>query len=231
LENASQLGVNHIDRIVEVVEETLKGNKVTLLGKTNKRGETAPLPSLDLPKVRKNKFVEIIPVNTGCLGSCSYCKTKYARGTLNSYTTEAILKRIESVCGEDDSKIQEIWLTSEDLGAYGLDIGTNIAKLLVEITLLLECRFPNVMLRLGMTNPPYILEHVSEICRILNHPNVFSFLHIPVQSGSDNTLRHMIREYTVQDFETVVDRLKLEVEDVLIATDVICGFPTGEIIN
>lgn len=73
--------------------------------------------------------------------------------------------------------MKEIWLTSEDTGAYGRDIGTDISELL---KLLVE-KLPNdVMLRIGMTNPPYILEHMENISLILNHPRVFSFLHIPV---------------------------------------------------
>mmetsp|Transcript_4502 Transcript_4502/g.3718 ORF Transcript_4502/g.3718 Transcript_4502/m.3718 type:complete len:82 (-) Transcript_4502:1143-1388(-) len=78
IEDVSVVGVTQIDRIVEVVEETLKGNRVRLVGKKE-------LPTLDLPKIRKNKFVEIVPINTGCLGSCTYCKTRHARGKLGSY--------------------------------------------------------------------------------------------------------------------------------------------------
>lgn len=44
------------------------------------------------------------------------------------------------------------------------------------------------MLRIGMTNPPYILEHLKEIAEVLSHPCVYSFLHVPVQSGSDSVL-------------------------------------------
>lgn len=58
LENISIIGVTQIDRIVEVMEETIKGNTVRLLAKKE-------LPSLDLPKIRKNKLLEIIPLSTG----------------------------------------------------------------------------------------------------------------------------------------------------------------------
>ena len=67
------LGVTQIDRVVEVVEETLKGNVIRLLTKK-------ALPQLDLPKIRRSPFVEILPLSTGCLGRCTYCKTKHARG-------------------------------------------------------------------------------------------------------------------------------------------------------
>ena len=54
------------------------------------------LPSLDLPKIRRNPRLEIIPLSTGCLGSCTYCKTKHARGKLGSYLPEAIVQRVET---------------------------------------------------------------------------------------------------------------------------------------
>lgn len=82
------------------------------------------------------------------------------------------------------------------------------------------------MLRVGMTNPPYILEHLVEIAKVLNHPKVYSFLHVPVQTGSDSVLGDMKREYCREDFERVVDFLRERVPGVNIATDIICGFPT-----
>lgn len=72
------------------VEQTLAGHTVRLLSK-------APLPRLDLPKIRRNPFVEIIPLSTGCLGACTYCKTRHARGKLGSYAVEAIVARAEGV--------------------------------------------------------------------------------------------------------------------------------------
>jgi threonylcarbamoyladenosine tRNA methylthiotransferase CDKAL1 len=91
--------------------------------------------------VRKNKFVEILPINVGCLGACTYCKTKHARGHLGSYTTDSLRKyrdisiyhllelggyftrilmlqvgRVKSVIADG---VKEIWLSSEDTGAYG----------------------------------------------------------------------------------------------------------------
>ncbi|XP_006733628.1 threonylcarbamoyladenosine tRNA methylthiotransferase [Leptonychotes weddellii] len=81
------------------------------------------------------------------------------------------------------------------------------------------------MLRLGMTNPPYILEHLEEMAKILNHPRVYAFLHIPVQSASDTVLMEMKREYCVADFKRVVDFLKEKVPGITLATDIICGFP------
>ncbi|KAI8826000.1 uncharacterized protein EV422DRAFT_563815 [Fimicolochytrium jonesii] len=224
----SVIGVQQIDQVVGVVEETLKGNSVRLFkerknledGKKRKAGGAR----LDLPKVRRNPYIEIIPINTGCLNQCTYCKTKHARGDLGSYAPEEIIARVEAVMSED---VQEIWLTSEDTGAYGRDIGVSIVDLLRGIVVAMD-RHSNqtTMLRVGMTNPPYILEHLEHIAEILRHPRVYSFLHVPVQAASNKVLDDMRRMYTKEDFSRVVDILRERVPGVTIATDIICGFPT-----
>ncbi|XP_022949069.1 threonylcarbamoyladenosine tRNA methylthiotransferase [Cucurbita moschata] len=214
LEGVSIVGVQQIDRVVEVVEETLKGHEVRLLNRKT-------LPALDLPKVRKNKFIEILPINVGCLGACTYCKTKHARGHLGSYTVDSLVNRVRTVINEG---VREIWLSSEDTGAYGRDIGVNLPILLNAIVAELPPD-ASTMLRIGMTNPPFILEHLKEIANVLCHPCVYSFLHVPVQSGSDTILSAMNREYTVSEFRTVVDTLTELVPGMQVATDIICGFP------
>ncbi|KAL7156145.1 hypothetical protein ABFS83_03G123200 [Erythranthe nasuta] len=214
LDGVSIVGVQQIDRVVEVVEETLKGHEVRLLTRKT-------LPALDLPKVRKNMFVEILPINVGCLGACTYCKTKHARGHLGSYTVDGLVGRVRSVIADG---VKEIWLSSEDTGAYGRDIGVNLPILLNSLVAELPSD-GSTMLRIGMTNPPYILEHLKEIAEVLRHPCVYSFLHVPVQSGSDRVLTAMNREYTVGEFRTVVDTLMELVPGMQIATDIICGFP------
>ncbi|XP_074998924.1 threonylcarbamoyladenosine tRNA methylthiotransferase isoform X3 [Calonectris borealis] len=250
LKGLSIIGVQQIDRVVEVVEETIKGHSVRLLGQKKDNGKRLGGARLDLPKIRKNPLIEIISINTGdfcqqavtlektfhprsnmfqsfqvcsqrlwCLNACTYCKTKHARGDLASYPIEELVDRAtqsfqEGVC--------EIWLTSEDTGAYGRDIGTDLPTLLWK---LVEAIPEGAMLRLGMTNPPYILEHLEEMAKILNHPRVYAFLHIPVQSASDSVLMDMKREYCVADFKQVVDFLQEKVPGITIATDIICGFP------
>lgn len=220
IKGISVIGVQQIDRVVEVVEETLKGHTVKLLGqKKLGRKKTGGAP-LDLPKIRKNPLIEIIAINTGCLNQCTYCKTKHARGDLGSYPPEEIVARAKQAFEEG---VVELWLTSEDTGAYGKDIGVTLPELLWQ---LVEVIPEGAMLRIGMTNPPYILEHLEEMAKILNHPRVYSFLHVPVQSASDSVLADMKREYCTDDFRHVVDFLKDKVPGVTIATDIICGFPT-----
>lgn len=118
--------------------------------------------------------------------------------------------------------VSEIWLTSEDTGAYGRDINSNIVELLI---LLIKHLPKDKMLRVGMTNPPYVLEHLEALGKIFCHPQVFAFLHVPVQAGNDCVLERMNREYTVAEFEKVCDVLLKAVPEMNLSTDIICGFP------
>ena len=120
--------------------------------------------------------------------------------------------------------VTEIWFSSEDTGAYGRDLGTDLAALLAAVLpeLPTDCR---TMLRLGMTNPPWILEQLDAIADALNHPAVFACLHLPVQSGSDAVLQRMNREYSAAEFRRCADTLLARVPGLHIHTDIICGFP------
>ncbi|EFJ13888.1 hypothetical protein SELMODRAFT_424158 [Selaginella moellendorffii] len=170
--------------------ETLKGHEARLLRRD-------ALPSLDLPKVRKNKFVEIIPINVGCLGACTYCKTKHARGHLGSYTVDTLVQRLKTVVSE------------------GRDIGANIPALLRALVAALPHR--------QKYNAPNL--HLTASGGNGCHPCVYSFLHVLVQSGRDSVLEGMKREYTFSEFRKIVDTLTRLVPEIHIATDIICGFP------
>jgi len=213
LEGVSMLDVTQLDRIVEVVEESAKGHTIKVLEKRK------TLPSLALPKIRKDKLAEIITINAGCLGSCTFCKTQQSRGKVVSYPIEQIVERAKRVAADG---ICQIELASEDMGAYGVDIGVNIVQLLNQLC---DALPPGVMLRLGMTNPPYMLYHIDGIIDILRRPNVHAFMHIPVQSGSDRVLTAMKREYSVAEFMYLADKLKEAIPDIFLLTDIICGFP------
>lgn len=211
LKKVSIVGVRNLDRIVDVVDEVSKGNTVRLLDFKNN-------PRLNLPKVRKNSAVEIIPIAAGCLGDCSYCKTRFARGKLFSYDAKAIKQQFEAALADG---IKEVWLTSQDCGAYGKDINSSLPELLNK---LLEVN-GDYRIRLGMLNPNHALEFLDELIIILKHPNMFKFVHLPVQSGSNRILKLMNRKYKIEEFVKIVKKLRKEIPMVTIATDIICGFP------
>lgn len=209
--NYSLIGPRQIHKVVEVVEEAINGNVIHALNDDE-------VPSLNQPRCRKNNLIAIIPIARGCLGNCTYCKTKSARGNLVSYSIEDVKKEVETASRDG---VKEVWLTSQDNSCYGFDINTNLAKLLEELVTV-PGKF---MIRLGMMNPNHLLKYKDDFIQILEHPKIFKFLHLPVQSGSNEILKKMNREYTLQEFNNLVVELRVKFPELSIATDVIIGFP------
>ena len=208
---ASMLGPDSIQAIVDVAKKTLKGEKIIFVKDLQK-------PKLCLPRIRKNKNVGIVEISNGCLSSCTYCIVKFARGRLRSYPIEKIIEEVRAAVANG---CREIWLTSQDNGCYGLDIGTNLAKLLKAV-----CGIPgNYTIRVGMMNPTYVKKILNELIEVYKNEKIQKFLHLPVQSGSDKILRAMKRGYTVVDFVEIVERFRKEIPDLFLSTDVIVGFP------
>ncbi|KAH0571768.1 TRNA 2-methylthioadenosine synthase [Spironucleus salmonicida] len=177
-----------------------------------------------LPSIRFKENIDIIPICTGCLGNCTYCQTFHARGKLKSHPKAEVLQRIQQ--GLDSDTITEIWLTGEDTLAWGLDIGSDFAEILAAILALFEQRNSTKMLRIGMTDPESVIDKAEKLAAVLNHRNVYKFLHLPVQSGSNDVLREMRRRYTVEQYVSLYTSLKALVPALAIATDFICAFPS-----
>lgn len=211
-QHISVIGTYQLGKITEVADQTLAGNTVHVLSRTNEN-------RLNLPKIRKNAFIEIVPISQGCLGSCTFCKTKQARGGLYSYPAHDIVRHISTAVREG---AKEIWLTSQDDGAYGLDIGTTLAELLRQVVAIPR----DFKVRVGMANPDFIKEMYVDLIPLLKHEKVYKFLHIPLQSGSDDVLKAMRRQYTVADYKNIVHACKQAIPEITISTDIICGFPT-----
>lgn len=173
---------------------------------------------LNFPRKKYNNLIGIVPVSEGCLGNCSFCMGKLAKGNLFSYPIKNILKEIKKQTNEG---CNEIYLTSQDMGCYGFDRNTNLISLLRKVI-----EIPgDFLIRVGMMNPNYALEFLDELISIYKNKKMYKFIHIPVQSGSDRILKSMNRAYQVEDFEKVVKSLRKHIPNITISTDIIVGFP------
>jgi len=175
-------------------------------------------PSLFLPRRAVNPVISIVPVEHGCLGSCSYCCVVFARGRLRSHSIRDIVKRVQT---DLDSGAQEIWLTGQDMASYGRDIGVDLADLLREVCALEG----DYLIRVGMMTPNLALDMLPELVKSFQNDHVFKFVHLPVQSGDDHVLKRMNRLYRVEEFELIVESFRDAMPSITLATDVICGFP------
>ncbi len=168
--------------------------------------------------------IGVIPVSTGCLGACTYCIVRLIKGRLHSYPVDEVVKEVR-IC--EEAGAHEIWLTSQDLAAYGAD-GRDF-DLPVLIKGILDVA-GDMRVRLGMMTPSSILTMLDELLDIWADPRVYRFAHIPVQSGSNRVLDSMRRNYTIQDWLEILERLRSAFPPFTISTDIIVGYP-GETIK
>lgn len=209
--DVSFVNTHNINQIVTVVEEALSDNPIEILTKTN-------LERINLPRIRHNPVVGIIPISNGCDSACTFCSVKFIKGNTKSYAPEIIINEVKQ-CVTDGCK--EIWLTSQDTGCYGHDINTNVVELLKRI-IQVEGDFK---IRLGMANPKHIKNYYKDLVEVYKSNKMFKFLHIPVQSGSDFILEKMRREHTSQDYVKIIDYFRQQIPEMTFSTDIICGFP------
>lgn len=207
---ASLLGPDAISKVAELVEETLKGNKVSCL-------EDLRVAKTCFPRVRINSLVHIAPIASGCVGDCSYCIVKLARGKIFSYPMESI---IEDASRAVSSGAKEIWVTAQDTAAYDFD-GARLPHLLDGLSAL-NGRF---CIRVGMMTPNLAELILNDLIKAFRREKVFKFLHLPVQSGNDEILKRMNRQYTVENFKKLVSRFREGIPSLSLSTDIICGFP------
>jgi len=135
----------------------------------------------------------IVNVADGCNGSCSYCIVSKARGRLKSRPVEDVV----------------IQISAQDTAAFGSDIGSDLAGLLETLT-----EIPgDFMLRVGMMNPDSARLIQDRLIEAFQSPKIYRFLHIPVQSGSDEILQRMGRGYTSDEFFELVSAFRFAYPD------------------
>ena len=211
---ASIITPDAIDKIVDVVKKTLDGEKVVV--------DSEKKEKVLLPRTPFNKIISIVQISSGCLSACTFCETRIAKGILKSYRPSSIIERIKE---DVKNGFKEFWITSQDNGCYGFDIGTNLAELLNAIVKIEG----NFFVRVGMMNPVYLIRRkdlLENLIQVFRNEKIFKFIHLPIQSGSNKVLKDMNRGHTVEEFLEVVDVFRKEIPEIAIETDIIVGYPT-----
>ena len=210
--NASLMGPNSIGKTVQIIEKTLNGSKMVCLDDTD-------ISKVGIPKVRLNPTVGIVEIASGCMSECTFCQTKLAKGDLKSYRIGDIVRQVKT---ELTDGCKEIWLSSTDNGCYGLDIGEDLSSLINNVS-----EIPGEFrIRVGMLNPMFMPRIKNNLLKSFENDKVFRFLHVPVQSGSNNVLNNMKRGHTVETFKNVVKEFRTKFGPFTISTDIIVGYPT-----
>ncbi len=157
-----------------------------------------------------------IKIQTGCDEKCSFCTVVRARGKSVSDNRGNILNNIQEAI---NSGFKEITLTGINLGTWGIDTGETFSSLIEDIIQLPG----DFRVRLSSINP---MEIDNDLIRLIAETKkICSHLHIPLQSGDNNILKQMRRNYTREQYIEVVHRAINTIPNLGLGADVIVGFP------
>lgn len=198
--------------------------------------------------IRKDKKHAWIPISTGCNSFCTYCIVPYSRGREQSRSFDSIMTEVQDLVSKG---YEEITLLGMNVNSWGLEkLGIGFRKLMMEnknftredlpdnqtqylsptetppfVKLLRAIsQFDQIKVIRFMTSNPWDF-HDELIDEIATNKKIDRYVHLPIQSGSNNVLYRMNRGYTRERYLEVVNKLKSKDSSIVIGTDLIVGFP------
>lgn len=174
---------------------------------------------LVLPEAERGNLVSAhVPVVYGCSHACTFCIIPYKRGVERSRPVGDIVGEVRSLAAQG---VKEVTLLGQIVDRYGKDIpdGPNLAgllRLVSEVEGIERVRFLT-------SHPNYFGDAL--IAAIASLPKVMPHIELPIQAGDDTVLANMRRGYTQQDYRDLVGKIRAQIPNCSIATDIIVGFP------
>lgn len=214
------LGTNAVGRVAEAVEKVLGGEKEFKDLGSRRDDYDLTVSSAQ----RHSKFVGFVPVIEGCNKFCTYCIVPFSRGRERSLPAADIIEQI-SILREQG--VREAHLIGQNVNSYrpadlegleNFDGATAFSRLLraVAATGIERIKFN--------TSFPRDF-HPDIVDAMVENENLCNWVHLPVQSGSDEILRAMRRGHTLENYLMKVDKIKSSARDISLTTDIIVGFP------
>ena len=172
----------------------------------------------DLPVERKYPFKSGINIMFGCNNFCTYCIVPYVRGREKSRRPKEILQEIEKLA---DDGVVEIMLLGQNVNSYGKNLEDEIsfAQLLQEVEKIDKIK----RIRFMTSHPKDLSDELIEVMK--NSDKICSHLHLPLQSGSTKILKAMNRRYTKEQYLELAAKIRREIPDISLTTDIMVGFP------
>lgn len=172
----------------------------------------------DLPVERKYPFKSGINIMFGCNNFCTYCIVPYVRGREKSRHPKEILQEIERLA---DDGVVEIMLLGQNVNSYGKNLEDEIsfAQLLQEVEKIDKIK----RIRFMTSHPKDLSDELIEVMK--NSDKICRHLHLPLQSGSTKILKAMNRRYTKEQYLELAAKIRREIPDISLTTDIMVGFP------
>ena len=171
----------------------------------------------NLPVKRDSKYKAWVNIMYGCDKFCTYCIVPYTRGKQRSRHPKDIIEEVKSLVSNG---YKEVTLLGQNVNAYGKDLNLNytMADLLED-----TAKTKIERIRFVTSHPWDFDDKMIEI--ISKYDNIMPYIHLPLQSGSDKILKLMGRRYTKEKYLELFNKLKTNIPNCSITTDIIVGFP------
>lgn len=166
---------------------------------------------------RDSRVKAWVNIMYGCDKFCTYCIVPYTRGQQRSRKSSEIIKEINKLL---KAGYQEVTLLGQNVNAYGKDLPEEVsfAELLALVS---QTKIPRIRF---VTSHPW--DFSDELIKVIaKYPNIMPYIHLPIQSGSNNILKQMGRKYTKEEYLNLFNKIKKQIPGVAITTDIIVGFP------
>ncbi|MBF0410138.1 MAG: radical SAM protein [Candidatus Riflebacteria bacterium] len=156
--------------------------------------------------------------SVGCLGNCAYCAVRKAKGRLKSVPVDKIIVQTRKAV---EHGVREISLAGDDMGAYGHDIGSDLPELLSEMLKTGD----NFKINIRFVEPKFLIRHIDKLLPIFSTGRISAFC-VPIQSGSDELVRKMNRDYSISDLEKALQKIaSIGKKAPRLASILMVGFP------
>lgn len=170
-------------------------------------------------------FQSFVPIMNGCNNFCTYCIVPYIRGREISRPVESILDEVRFLSGKN---VREITLLGQNVNSYhGVDPSTGTAVSFPSLLRAVSaaCAEHDIIqwIRFISSHPKDLSDELIEV--MADDPRVCKSLHLPVQNGSDEILARMNRCYTVEQYLSIVEKLRKRIPNIVLTTDILIGFP------
>ena len=205
------LGTGSYTDVVHAVNSLMEGEQPTFFGDIHNTIEDGSRMVTTPPYTAYLKIAE------GCSNGCAFCIIPKLRGRYRSRDMASLLTEAKGLA---NAGVKELIVIAQDITRYGWDKkdGTTLAGLLTEL-----CKLPFHWIRLHYLYPEAVTDELIEV--IATQPKILHYLDIPIQHCNDRVLKAMNRRSTKKDIETLFDKLRRAMPDVVIRTSIICGFP------
>lgn len=172
----------------------------------------------DLPAERKYSFKAGVNIMYGCNNFCTYCIVPYVRGRERSRNPKDIIREIEQLVSEG---VVEVMLLGQNVNSYGktLEEPMTFAELLREVEKIEGLQ----RIRFMTSHPKDLSDDLIQVMK--ESKKICRHLHLPLQAGSSRILQAMNRRYTKEQYLALAKKIRQEIPDISLTTDLIVGFP------